>query len=113
MDVDTGLRGRCARALLALCLAGCTVQGDRSTGPVAEAGPPPGRAERTVGPPAPGQIRPNYKARWELAAERLPAIGLGGTGALADTYDDYRNLNAAKFFITTAPVTTGFRAPAE
>lgn len=59
---------------------------------------------------------PAYKTKWEREMERrLGAAKSGAGGGLvnADTYDDYRNNNFDRFFITKPPTSTAFRAPAE
>jgi len=58
-------------------------------------------------------ILPAYKTKWERQIERLSAGAKAGNLSFADQYDDYRKNNFDKFFITKAPTSTSFRAPAE
>jgi len=58
-------------------------------------------------------ILPAYKTKGERKIERLSAQAKAGNLSFADTYDDYRNNNFDRFFITKAPTSTTFRAPAE
>jgi agmatine deiminase len=75
-------------------------------------------------PPAPSKDRfftfvkgktilPKWKTNWERNLERLSAKAKAAGKINADSYDDYRNLNYDKFFITKAPTTTSFRVAAE
>ena len=56
---------------------------------------------------------PKGMTDWERAIARLSREGGPGGSHRADQYDTYRTTNIDRFFITKAPVTKGFRTPAE